>query len=82
MTVPNRLRATYNVALMEDDAAEKGWNQAYLARVIGRDRGTVSRFFTGEVQTPKVAKELADALGRPVRRYHIRRTAMPRESVA
>lgn len=63
---------SYDTALMEADAAERGWNQADLARVTGRHKATIGRFFTGETQTPRVAKDLADALGRPVRRYLVR----------
>lgn len=75
MPKSRRPRAKFNVRLMIEDAAELGWNQTDLARVTSRDKGTISRFISGEVQTPKVAKELAYAMGRQVSRYLIRRTA-------
>ena len=77
MTDGRRHRVFYNTALMEEDAAERGWNYAYIARVIHRDRSTVTRFFAGEIQTAKVAKELAEAFGHPVSRYLIRRARRP-----
>lgn len=72
MTVKGRLRVTYDTALMNEDAAARGWNQVDLARVTGLHKATVARFFCGEVQTPKTAKLLADALGRTPRRYLVR----------
>jgi plasmid maintenance system antidote protein VapI len=75
MTVAARHRVTYDAALLIEDAAERGWNPNDLARITGLHKSTVSRFLTGQTQTPTVAKALADALGRTPRRYLVRRAA-------
>lgn len=60
--------------LMEQDAIERGWNRAEVARLTNLSRMTVGRFFDGEFQTPRVAKLLADVLEKPVSRYFARRS--------
>lgn len=73
---------SYDTAVLEEDAAERGWNQADLARVTGLHKATVARFFSGDIQTAKTAKALADALGRPVRRYLVRKSAAALRRIA
>lgn len=68
---------SYNVDLIRDDMALKGWLPTDLAKQADVSDMTISRFLNGEVQTPPTAKKIADALGRPVKRYYV-----PRESVA
>lgn len=60
---------TYDVALMRADLAARGWLPIDLARRAGVSHMTVSRFLSGERQTPRSAKKLATALGRSLRRY-------------
>lgn len=67
-----RHRVIYNTGLMTKDMAERGWNQADLARVSGRHKATIGRFFAHEIQTAGVAKDIADALGQAVSRYVVR----------
>lgn len=62
---------TYDVALMRDDIAAKGWLPVDLARAASVSHMRVGRFLSGERQTARTAKKLADALGRSVRRYLI-----------
>jgi transcriptional regulator with XRE-family HTH domain len=67
----------YNVSLLSDDMALRGWMAVDLARRAGVSHMTVHRFLTGERQTPRTAKKLAEALNRRVSRYLI-----PAEQVA
>ncbi|HYE86529.1 MAG TPA: helix-turn-helix transcriptional regulator [Vicinamibacterales bacterium] len=63
-------RATrYDVGRLLDDIALRGWQPADLADRAGVARSTVSRFLSGDFQTARTAKKLADALGYSVRRY-------------
>ncbi len=62
-------KASFNVQLMADDMALKGWTRAELARRARVADMTVIRFFRGEGQTAPTAKKIADALGRPLKRY-------------
>jgi transcriptional regulator with XRE-family HTH domain len=59
----------YDVALLRLDMTEKGWLPIDLARAAKVSHMTVSRFLSGERQTPRAAKKLATALNRSVRRY-------------
>ena len=61
----------FNVQLMTEDMAAKGWNKLDLAVRAGVSDMTVIRFLRGESQTNPTAKKLAAALGRSVRRYII-----------
>jgi transcriptional regulator with XRE-family HTH domain len=56
---------------MQDDMALKGWQPTDLAQRADVARSTVSRFLSGESQTSRVAKKLAEALGYSVRRYYL-----------
>lgn len=60
---------SYNVALILEDMAVKGWLPTHLAKAACVSDMTVSRFLSGEVQTAPTAKKIARALGRSVRRY-------------
>lgn len=62
---------SYDVALMRDDMALKGWLPTNLARRARVSEMTVSRFLRGERQTAPTAKKLATALGYTIRRYYI-----------
>ncbi len=62
---------SYDVPLMKDDLAIKGWMQIDLARRAGVSHMTVHRFLSGERQTARTVKRLATALGYSVRRYLI-----------
>ena len=59
----------YDVALFRSDMTARGWLPIDLARAAKVSHMTVSRFFSGERQTARTAKKLADALGHGLRRY-------------
>ncbi len=61
--------ALYDVARFRSDMTRRGWLPIDLARAAKVSHMTVSRFFTGERQTARTAKKLADALGHNLRRY-------------
>lgn len=61
----------FNAQLIAEDMAVKGWTKLDLANAAGVADMTVIRFLRGERQTPQVAKKLAKALGRSIRRYLI-----------
>lgn len=71
MVETERPRARYDVGLLVDDMALKGWLPTDLARKARVSDMTVSRFLRAESQTAKTAKKLADALGHSIRRYLI-----------
>lgn len=60
---------TYDITLMLEDMAAKGFIQKDLASRARVSAMVVSRFLSGERQTARMAKKLAAALGHPVRRY-------------
>ena len=62
----------YNTQLLAEDIAAKGWMPVDAARRSGLSSKTVTRFLSGEFQTAKTAKRLAEALGRSVSRYLVR----------
>lgn len=62
----------FNTQLLAEDMALRGWNKLTLAQRAGVADMTVIRFLTGERQTARTAKALADALGFSVRRYLVR----------
>ncbi len=68
----------FSVGQMQTDMDAKGWQPTDLADRAGVAASTVSRFFSGEIQTARVAKKLAGALGYSVRRY----LAASRDSVS
>jgi hypothetical protein len=59
----------YNVPLILEDMATKGWLKVHLADRAGLSQMTIGRFLDGEFQTAPTAKAIAGALGRSVRRY-------------
>jgi transcriptional regulator with XRE-family HTH domain len=61
----------FNLQLMAEDMAIKGWTKLDLARKAGVADMSVIRFLRGEQQTARTAKKLASALGHSVRRYLI-----------
>lgn len=65
----------FNVALLKDDIAARGWLPIDLARRARVSHMTVSRFLSGERRTSRSAKKLAKALGHDVERYLIRSSA-------
>ena len=59
----------FDVAAMQADMFAKGWLPMDLANAADISHMTVARFFEGQHRTPRTAKKIAQALGRPVRRY-------------
>jgi transcriptional regulator with XRE-family HTH domain len=59
----------FDVDKMRDDIAARGWQPTDLAAHAGVARSTVSRFLSGESQTARTAKRLAETLGYSIRRY-------------
>lgn len=74
-TTPNALNAArrvrWDVQLMAEDMALRGWTNVLFARRADVSDMTVIRFLRGERQTAKTAKKLAEALGYTSRRYLI-----------
>lgn len=64
----------FNVGLIQDDMAAKGWLQSDLASTAGVSDMTVTRFLRGDHRTNRTAKKLATALGYSVRRYLLPRS--------
>lgn len=62
----------FDVGLIREDMAAKGWLQNDLARAARVSDMTVTRFLRGDHRTNRTAKKLAGALGYSVRRYLIR----------
>jgi transcriptional regulator with XRE-family HTH domain len=62
-------RVAFNVAQMTLDMAAKGWIGKDLARKAKVSEMAVSRFLRGQTQSPRVAKKLAQALGKPLETY-------------
>lgn len=73
---------TYNVQLLAEDMAAKGWTKSDLANKAAVADMTVIRFLRGESQTAPTAKKLAKALGRSVRRYIVPSTPQRRSGDA
>lgn len=68
----------YDVQLLAEDMAIKGWNNKTLGLRADLSDMTVIRFLRGDHQTAGTAKKLASALGYSVRRYLISGVAMRR----
>lgn len=73
--VDSKKALAYNVDLIQDDMALKGWKPTHLAKASGLSDMTIGRFLSGEVQTATSATKIAKALGRSVKRYYIPRAA-------
>ena len=66
-----RTGPSYNVGLLKNDMAAKGWIPTDLAKRARVSDMTVSRFLSGERRTARTAKKIATALGYSIRRYLI-----------
>lgn len=62
---------TFDVVLMQEDMARRGWLAVDLARRARVSHMTIGRFLRGERQTSRTAHKIATALGFSVRRYLI-----------
>lgn len=62
----------FNVDLLREDMAVKGWLNADLASAAGVSDMTVTRFLRGDHRTNRTAAKLSTALGYSVRRYLLR----------
>lgn len=67
----NTSKPHYDVVLMSDDIARKGWLPIDLARQADIAPMTVYRFLRRERQTARTATKLATALGEAIGRYLI-----------
>lgn len=65
-------RPRYNARLLAEDMGARGWQAKDIARIANVSSRQVSRFLCGDVQTAKMARVLAGALGRSPARYLIR----------
>jgi lambda repressor-like predicted transcriptional regulator len=54
---------------MASDMALRGWGIRDVMKRSRKNYHTINKFLRGEVQTPKTAKAIADALGHSTRRY-------------
>ena len=61
---------------MRADMVAKGWQPIDLARRSRVAASSVTRFFGGSFQTPRMAKKLSRALGQPADYYLIRDEAV------
>jgi plasmid maintenance system antidote protein VapI len=59
----------YDVDRMHLDIAAKGWQPVDLARRAQVAASSVTRFLSGEFQTPRMAKRLSRALGKRADHY-------------
>lgn len=62
----------FDIALMQEDMAARGWLAVDLSRRAGVSHMTVGRFFSEERQTARTAKKIAVALGYSLSRYLVR----------
>ena len=65
----------YDVDRMQRDMVAKGWQPVDLARKADVSASSVTRFFSGEFQTPRMAKRLSKALGRGAAFYLVQEAA-------
>jgi transcriptional regulator with XRE-family HTH domain len=63
----------YDVTLMAEDMAARGWMQTDLARMAKVSDMTIYRWFNGTGRTPRTAHKIALALGYSVERYLLRK---------
>lgn len=64
--------ARYDVSRMQDDMTALGLQPVDVARRSRVARSSITRFFNGTVQTPRMAKRISKALRQPLERYLIR----------
>ena len=62
----------FDVSRIRSEMDGRGWHPIDLARRASVSASTISRFLSGERQTARVAKKIADAFGYSVRRYQSR----------
>lgn len=74
---PPRHRIVFDGQRVLEDAADRGWSQTDLARHAEVSDAAISRFISGEYQTPGIAKNIASALGYSIRRYRVAREKVP-----
>ena len=72
-----RTRARYDGARVRADLAKRGWSARDLARASGRSAQTIGRFLADEIQSPKTAAAIAQALGTTPRRYFSHVVSVP-----
>lgn len=65
----------YDVERMRLDIAAKGWLPVDLARRAKVNPASVTRFLSGEFQTPRMAKKLSKPLGKPPDHYLVSEAA-------
>jgi plasmid maintenance system antidote protein VapI len=65
----------YNVNLLVEDMAARGWVAKDVAQAASVSPSSVSLFLNRKIQSPKMADKLARALGYSPRRYLVRRAA-------
>ncbi|HYC00443.1 MAG TPA: helix-turn-helix transcriptional regulator [Candidatus Limnocylindrales bacterium] len=65
----------FDVDKLVDDLAARGWLPTDLARAAQLSDMTISRVLKGQRHNPRTWKQIADALGKNIRRYTIRRAA-------
>ena len=63
------LTHVFDVRLLAEDIARRGWVYVDLGRAAGVGPQAVGRFLRGEYQTPRMAAKFAAALGFDVNRY-------------
>ena len=66
-----RLEHHFNVQLLAEDIARRGWAFLDLGKAAKVGAQAVGRFLSGKVQTPKMASKFAKAMGFPPDRYLI-----------
>lgn len=67
------MRVSWDVQLIAEDMAVKGWHKRELARRAKLGHATIVRFLSGERQTAVTAAKIAKALRQDTERYLIRR---------
>jgi transcriptional regulator with XRE-family HTH domain len=60
---------TYDIARIRRDMVSRGWLPIDLARAADASHMTIGRFLSGERQTPRTLKKIADAFGYDPNRY-------------
>jgi hypothetical protein len=70
-----RILHQFNVRLLAEDIARRGWLYVDLGRAANVGPQAVGRFIRGEVQSPRVAAKFAAAMGFPPDRYLIKTSA-------
>jgi hypothetical protein len=77
-----RITHLFNIQLLAEDIARRGWLYVDLGRAAGVGPQAVGRFLRGEFQTPRMAARFAKALGYDINRYLVKTTVTPSRKVA